>query len=90
MKASLVRAAGCSSLLALAITAAVAAPPSAKSNPLRVSLYADNGVMEVVLTNTSTKTARVPKWQLPSEMPQGQVFEVTLDGKAVEYQGPMI
>lgn len=90
MKASLVRAAACSTLLAVAIAAAVAAPPSARSNPLRVSLYADNGVVEVVVTNRGNKIARVPKWQLPSEMPQGEVFEVTLDGKPVEYQGPMI
>lgn len=90
MKSTLVRAAGCGTLLAIAIAAAVAAPPSAKSNPLRVSMYADNGVVEVVVTNTSNKIARVPKWQLPSETPQGELFQVSLDGKAVEYHGQMV
>lgn len=90
MKSTLVRAACCSTVLAVAIAAAVAAPPSARTNPLRVSMYADNGVVEVVVTNTSNKVARVPKWQLPSETAQGKLFQVTLDGKAVEYQGPMV
>ncbi|MCY7353802.1 MAG: protease, partial [Lysobacter sp.] len=90
MKSTLVRAAGCGTLLAVAIAAAVAAPPSAKSNPLRVSMYADNGVVEVVVTNASNKIARVPKWQLPSETPQGELFQITLDGRDVEYHGPMI
>ena len=66
MKSTLVRAAAGTAVLAGAIAAANAAAPITGSNPLRVSMYATaNGGVEVILTNTGNKTARVPRYQLP-------------------------
>ena len=78
-------------VLAGAIAAANAAPDRNAVNPLRVGLYpAADGVVEVVVTNTSNKTARVPKWQLPREVLQSNLFSVFRDGQAVKYEGAMI
>jgi peptidyl-Lys metalloendopeptidase len=78
-------------LLASAIaaaTAATAAAPSAPNNPLRVGMYAAaGGQVEVIVTNTSRKAARVPRWELPSSTLQGKLFRVSLDGKPVQYTG---
>ena len=46
--------------------------------------------VEVTVTNTSNKTVRVPKWQLPSDFIEAKVFNVSRDGQAVDYEGPMI
>jgi len=84
-------------VLAGAIAAAVAAPPSARTNPLRVSMVAAPsdaggflGAVEVTVTNTSRHTVRVPKWQLPSDFVEAKLFRVTRDGEPVQYEGPMI
>lgn len=63
----------------------------AKSNPLRVGVYAvgDNQV-EVVLTNTSRKTLRIPRWQLPSAANESNVFQVSRDGQPVRFDGAMV
>lgn len=86
-----------SAVLVGALTAATAAPPTAQFNPLRISLVAALGgasdflgAVEVTVTNTSNKTVRVPRWQLPSDFIEAKVFNVTRDGQAVDYQGPMI
>ena len=86
-----------SAVLVGALAAAVAAPPSAKSNPLRVSIAAAPGsagdflgAVEVTVTNTSSKTVRMPRWQLPSDFIEAKVFNVTRDGQRVDYEGPMI
>jgi peptidyl-Lys metalloendopeptidase len=86
-----------SAVLVGALAAAVAAPPASQSNPLRISVAAAAGTasdflgaVEVTVTNTSNKTVRVPKWQLPSDFIEAQVFNVSRDGVEVEYQGPMI
>ncbi|QIL20472.1 M35 family metallo-endopeptidase [Thermomonas sp. HDW16] len=91
MKATLVRALAGTTLLAGAIAAATAAAPITRNNPLRVSMYATgNGGIEVVLTNTSNKIARVPKYQLPLGELQAKLFNVNRDGAQVAYEGPMI
>ena len=84
-------------VLAGSIAAAVAAPPSAKQNPLRVSMVASAGsasgflgAVDVTITNTSRHTVRVPRWELPSDFVQAKLFQVTRDGEPVQYQGPMI
>ena len=84
-------------ILAGALTAATAAPPTAQFNPLRISLIAAPGsvsdflgAVEVTVTNTSNKTVRLPRWQLPSDFIEAKVFNVTRDGQAVDYEGPMI
>lgn len=97
MKLRLMHVVSCSAVLAGAIAAAVAAPPASKSNPLRVSMVAASGnasgflgAVEVTVTNTSNKTVRVPKWQLPSAFIEAKVFNVSRDGQALDYEGPMI
>ncbi|MGH8076538.1 MAG: M35 family metallo-endopeptidase [Lysobacter sp.] len=86
-----------SAVLVGALAAAIAAPPSQQSNPLRISMAAAAGsasdflgAVEVTVTNTSNKTVRVPKWQLPSDFIEAKVFSVSRDGQAVDYEGPMI
>ncbi|GAB2516685.1 M35 family metalloendopeptidase [Lysobacter humi (ex Lee et al. 2017)] len=90
-------------LLAAALTAAGAAAlsatasaPPAQYNPLRVSMVAAQGAssflgaVDVELTNTSSRTVRVPAWQLPSPYLMAKLFEVTRDGQPVAYEGAMI
>ncbi len=91
MKATLVRAIAGTTILAGAIAAATAAAPVTRSNPLRVSMFANgNGGVEVILTNTSNKIARVPKYQLPLGELEAKLFSISRDGEAVAYEGPMI
>jgi peptidyl-Lys metalloendopeptidase len=91
MKATLVRALAGTTILAGAIAAATAAAPITRSNPLRVSMFANgNGGVEVILTNTSNKIARVPKYQLPLGELEAKLFSISRDGEAVAYEGPMI
>jgi peptidyl-Lys metalloendopeptidase len=80
-----------SAILAGAIAAAVAAPPSARTNPLQVSLVGlGDGVFEVAVTNTSRHAVRVPSWELPSSAVESKLFSVSRDGLPVQYEGPMI
>lgn len=97
MKSTLLGVTLGTTLLAAAIAAAGAAQPSAKFNPLRVSLTAATadsggflGAVEVVVTNTGNRTVRVPKWELPSELLEAKLFQVSRDGVPVQYEGPMI
>ncbi|MEG3788573.1 M35 family metallo-endopeptidase [Lysobacter sp. CCNWLW3] len=89
-------------VLAGAIAAATAAGPAAPTNPLRVSIQAFDGganalsadalqgAVEIAVTNTSRRTVRLPKWQLPTEVLDANLFEVSVDGVKLDYQGPMI
>jgi peptidyl-Lys metalloendopeptidase len=90
MKGSSRAVLACTAVLAGAVAAATAAPPRAQSNPLRVSMYAHDGTVEVIVTNTSNRVARVPKWQLPDARLEASLFRVSLDGKALPYEGPMV
>ena len=97
MKLSVSSVVAGSAVLAGAIAAATAAPPAARTNPLRVSLVAATGkgsdflgAVEVSVTNTSNRALRVPKWELPSDFVEAKLFLVTRDGKPVQYEGPMI
>ena len=97
MKSLLLSAVIGSSLLATAIAASSSAPPIAKSNPLRVGMVAATApaigflaAVEVTITNTSNKTARVPKWQLPDASGQSELFQITRDGQPVDYVGKMV
>lgn len=90
MKTTLVRAIAGSAVLAGAIAAATAAAPITRNNPIRVSMFAANGAVEVILTNTSNKIARVPSYQLPMGELQAKLFQVSRDGEKVAYEGPMI
>ena len=94
----LITVVSCSALLAgtLGVFAA-SAQPSAKANPLRVSVMAAQassggflGSVDVAITNTSNHTVRVPKWELPSGFLEAKLFQVSRDGQPVQYEGPMI
>jgi peptidyl-Lys metalloendopeptidase len=89
MKGSFVQVIAGSAVLAGAVAAALAAAPQATSNPLRVSMYAANGAVEVIVTNTGRKAARVPSWQLPGNDPTAKLFQVSRDGQPVAYQGAL-
>ena len=70
---------------------ATAAPPIKSFNPLRVSVIAlGSDKVEVTLTNTSRKTLRIPKWQLPSEVRRSHLFRITRDGQEVGFEGAMV
>jgi peptidyl-Lys metalloendopeptidase len=88
MTGPLVRLVAATAVLASAIAAVMAATPqNATSNPLRVRMYATDGAVEVIVTNTSRNTARVPKWQLPGSELQANLFRITRDGQPVAYEG---
>ncbi len=90
MKASLACAIATTTVLAGAIATVTAAAPLTGVNPLRVSMFAADGTVEVILTNTSNKVARVPRYQLPLGELQAKLFRVIRDGQPVAYEGPMI
>lgn len=77
--------------IASVFAGAQAAPKIEKANPLRIAMLArDNGNVEVTVTNTSRKTARIPTWQLPSAEAQSDLFAVSLNGEEIRYEGRMI
>jgi peptidyl-Lys metalloendopeptidase len=79
-----------------AATSATAASSAARTNPLRVSMVAASGTsgflgaVDVQVTNTGDRIVRVPSWQLPETFLQAKLFQVSRDGQAVAYEGPMI
>ena len=81
--------------LATGIVAVALAAPTLKqrpqANPLRVSvisLGADK--VEVTVTNTSSRTLRIPKWQLPIDVQRSNLFRISHDGVEVGFEGAMI
>lgn len=87
----------CASIATVLLLGATStAAPPAPFNPLRVSMVAASGAspflgaVEVEVTNTSTRTVRMPRWQLPDPFLQAKLFVVTRDGAPVTYEGPMI
>jgi peptidyl-Lys metalloendopeptidase len=89
MKGSLALVAG-TAVLAGAVAAAIAAPSSTAVNPLRVGMHANaGGSLEVIVTNTGRKAARIPSWQLPGNDPTSQLFRVSRDGVPVAYEGKL-
>ncbi|MCC8361781.1 protease [Lysobacter sp. A6] len=91
MKLSLSTTVAATAVLAGAVAAVTAAPKSAGVNPLQVSMVAV-GVdsVDIRITNTSRHAVRLPKWQLPSDVTEAKLFQVSRDGKPVAYEGPMI
>ncbi len=95
MKFNVISTIGATTVLAAAIAsvfaAAEAAPKTESLNPLRVGMMAlGDGNVEVTVTNTSRKTARIPKWQLPSVVAESNLFAISRDGEEVRYEGRMI
>ncbi len=96
-KQHLIAIAACTALLGGAIASVGAAPGAGKASPLRIGLMAVpdadgvfSGQVEVTVTNTSRHTARVPKWQLPAQLAESKLFQISRDGEPVQYLGPMI
>jgi peptidyl-Lys metalloendopeptidase len=70
---------------------AIATTPRPPINPVRVSVQAlGRDQVEVVLTNTSQKTLRIPKWQLPSEPIDSNLFRISHEGKNVRFHGRIV
>ncbi|MBT2746799.1 MULTISPECIES: M35 family metallo-endopeptidase [unclassified Lysobacter] len=97
MKFRFVHAVSVGAVLSGAIAAAVATPPSAQNNPLRVGMVAVTGgaddflgSVEVSITNTSKKAVRLPKWQLPSDQFESKLFSISYNGQPVAYEGAMV
>jgi peptidyl-Lys metalloendopeptidase len=91
MKLSLSHTVAATAVLAGAVAAVTAAPQSARVNPLQVSMYAVGAdSVDIRITNTSRHALRLPKWQLPGEVAEAKLFQVSRDGQAVAYEGPMI
>jgi peptidyl-Lys metalloendopeptidase len=68
-----------------------AAPARLPANPVRVSVQAlGQDRVEVLLTNTSRKTLRIPKWQLPSAAADSNLFRISREGEEVRFHGRMI
>jgi peptidyl-Lys metalloendopeptidase len=83
--------------LAIATVAVTASPNRSPTNPLQVSMQAVDagagsflGAIEVTVTNTGEKAARVPRWELPSDFPETQQFRIIRDGKPVAYEGRLV
>jgi glycerol uptake facilitator-like aquaporin len=73
-------------VLAGAIAAANAAPDRSAVSPLRVGLFpAGAGMVEVEVTNTANRTARILRWQLPQDVLHADLFTVSRDGKPVPW-----
>ncbi|NTX11647.1 peptidase M35 [Myxococcus sp. CA056] len=67
---------------------AVAGDVAVKLSTPRQSLAAREGVsVTVTLTNVSKDTVRLLKWHTPTEGLKEDLFAITVDGAAVEYQG---
>ena len=95
MKFNAISTIGATTVLAASIASvfagAEAAPKIETANPLRVGMLAlGDGNVEVTVTNTSRKTARIPRWQLPSAVAESNLFAITHDGEEVRYEGRMI
>lgn len=86
---------GATTVLAAAISSVFASTDTAsrfeRNNPLRVSVMAlGGGKVEVTVTNTSRKTARIPNWQLPSAAVESNLFAVSRNGEALRFEGRMV
>ena len=66
------------------------------ASPLGASLFANaglhgfDGVVQLKLTNNSGQVLKVPYWQLPSDRMEGNLFQVTSNGRVATYTGPLV
>jgi peptidyl-Lys metalloendopeptidase len=95
MKFNVISTIGATTVLAAAIASAFATAEATtkiqSTNPLRISMMAlGKGNVEVTVTNASNRTARIPKWQLPSIVAESDLFAISRDGEEVRYEGRMI
>lgn len=83
-------------LLTLALSTAVAGAAGAAG--LRATLEVDRAwlaagddvVAAVTITNDSARTVLVPRWQVPGARLEADLFQVTRDGKPVDYLGILV
>ncbi len=95
MKIRFVSALATGAVLSVAIVAALssatAAPMRSQINPLRIGMMSlGDGNIEIVVTNTSRKTVRVPRYALPSSVLDANLFAISRDGEDIRYEGAMI
>jgi peptidyl-Lys metalloendopeptidase len=67
------------------------------ANPLSIGVFADAartqafmGTVQVKVTNNSNEIVKVPHWQLPGASADSKLFQVSVDGKPVDFLGRMI
>lgn len=66
------------------------------ASPLGASLFANagshgfDGTVQLKLTNNSSQVLKVPYWQLPSDRMEGNLFQVTSNGRVATYTGPLV
>jgi peptidyl-Lys metalloendopeptidase len=67
------------------------------ANPLSIGVFADAartqafmGTVQVKVTNNSNEIVKVPYWQLPGANAESKLFQVSRDGKPVDYLGKMV
>ena len=67
------------------------------ANPLSIGVFADAartqafmGTVQVKVTNNSNEIVKVPYWQLPNASAESKLFQVSRDGKPVEYLGKLV
>jgi len=86
-------------LIVLAGTASAVRPvdQTTLANPLQISMVADNsgtqafnGMVLFRITNNSSQALKLPSWQLPSNDPGSNQFEIYNQGHRAQYLGKMI
>jgi peptidyl-Lys metalloendopeptidase len=67
------------------------------ANPLSIGVFADAartqafmGTVQVKVTNNSNQIVQVPYWQLPGANAESKLFQVSRDGKPVDYLGKLV
>src|SRR5688572_13123094 len=67
------------------------------TNPLAVSVLADAartgafmGTVQFRITNNSNEIVKVPYWKLPGAHDESKLFQISRDGKPVDYIGKMV
>lgn len=97
MKFNVIGTIGAATVLAASIASVLGSAEAApmlrtqSSNPLRVSMLSHgNGIVDIEVTNASSKTARIPRWELPSSTAESNLFSISRDGQILRYEGRMI
>jgi peptidyl-Lys metalloendopeptidase len=67
------------------------------ANPLSIGVFADAartqafmGTVQVKVTNNSAEIVKVPYWQLPGASAESKLFQVSHNGKPVDYLGKLV
>lgn len=88
----------CRFVVLLALALSVVAAGAASAAGLRATLEVDRAwlaadddvVAAVTITNDSARTMVVPRWQVPEARLEADLFQVTRDGRPVDYLGVLV